>query len=79
MKKLLILACAAIALVACNQPPASMENPTIQTILSRVSVREFTGEKISEAQIDTLLRAAMLYGTKSVFACKIQVYQRKVG
>ena len=59
MKKLLILACAAIALVACNQPPASMENPTIQTIMTRVSVREFTGEKISEAQIDTLLRAAM--------------------
>ena len=59
MKKLLILACAAIALLACNQPPASMENPTIQTIMTRVSVREFTGEKISEAQIDTLLRAAM--------------------
>ena len=27
--------------------------------MTRVSVREFTGEKISEAQIDTLLRAAM--------------------
>jgi nitroreductase len=59
MKKLLILACAAFALLACNQQPASMENQTIQTIMSRVSVREFTGEKISEAQIDTLLRAAM--------------------
>ena len=59
MKKLLILACAAIVLLACNQQPASMENPTIQTIMTRVSVREFTGEKISEAQIDTLLRAAM--------------------
>ena len=36
-----------------------MENQAIKTILTRVSVREFTGEKISDAQIDTLLRAAM--------------------
>ena len=36
-----------------------MENQAIQNIMTRVSVREFTGEKISEAQVDTLLRAAM--------------------
>lgn len=36
-----------------------MENQAITNILTRVSVREFTGEKISDAQIDTLLRAAM--------------------
>ncbi len=59
MKKLLILACVAITLLACNQQPQSMENQAINTIMTRVSVREFTGEKISEAQIDTLLRAAM--------------------
>ena len=31
----------------------------LDNIMTRVSVREFTGEKISEAQLDTLLRAAM--------------------
>ena len=34
-------------------------NPAIENIMTRVSVREFTGEKISDAQLDTLLRAAM--------------------
>lgn len=59
MKKLLLFAFAAITLAACNQQPQVMENQAIKNILTRVSVREFTGEKISEAQIDTLLRAAM--------------------
>ena len=36
-----------------------MKNEAIDNIMTRVSVREFTGEKISEAQLDTLLRAAM--------------------
>ena len=59
MKKLILLALAAITLAACNQQPQVMENQAIKNIMTRVSVREFTGEKISEAQIDTLLRAAM--------------------
>ncbi len=59
MKQLTILALSAMLLVACNQPTKVMENPSIQTIYTRVSVREFTGEKISAEQIDTLLRAAM--------------------
>ena len=59
MKKLILLALAAISLAACNQQPTVMENQAIKNIMTRVSVREFTGEKISEAQIDTLLRAAM--------------------
>ena len=59
MKKLILLALAAITLAACNQQPTVMENQAIKNIMTRVSVREFTGEKISEAQIDTLLRAAM--------------------
>ena len=46
-------------LAACTQQPVVMENQAVKTILTRVSVREFTGEKISDAQIDTLLRAAM--------------------
>ena len=59
MKKLILFAFAAITLAACNQQPKVMENQAINNIMTRVSVREFTGEKISEAQIDTLLRAAM--------------------
>ena len=60
MKKLCILACAAMVLAACsNQQPKVMENDAINNIMTRVSVRTFTGEKISDAQLDTLLRAAM--------------------
>jgi len=59
MKKIILFALAAISLAACNQQPKVMENQAITNIMTRVSVREFTGEKISEAQIDTLLRAAM--------------------
>ena len=59
MKKIILFAFAAITLAACNQQTTVMENQAIKNIMTRVSVREFTGEKISEAQIDTLLRAAM--------------------
>lgn len=36
-----------------------MKNEAIENLMTRVSVREFTGEKISAEQIDTLLRAAI--------------------
>lgn len=59
MKKLVIFALAAMVIAGCAKQETSMENQAINNIMTRVSVREFTGEKISEAQIDTLLRAAM--------------------
>lgn len=59
MRKFILFAFALITLTACNKPSKVMDNNTINTILTRVSVREFTGEKISAEQIDTLLRAAM--------------------
>ena len=59
MKKIILLALAAISFAACSNQPKVMENQAINTIMTRVSVREFTGEKISDAQLDTLLRAAM--------------------
>ena len=59
MKKVLTWALAAIVLAGCAKQPKVMENEAINNIMTRVSVREFTGEKISEAQLDTLLRAAM--------------------
>ena len=59
MKKVLTLALTALLVAACTQQPTKMENQVINNIMTRVSVREFTGEKITDAQIDTLLRAAM--------------------
>lgn len=54
-----VLALAAMMLVGCAKQETCMKNQAIENLMTRVSVREFTGEKISEAQIDTLLRAAM--------------------
>lgn len=59
MKRILFAAVCAIAIAACNKPNESMKNEAIENLMTRVSVREFTGEKISAEQIDTLLRAAM--------------------
>lgn len=59
MKNLIIFALTATMLAACSNQPKVMENEAIQNIMTRVSVREFTGEKISETQLETLLRAAM--------------------
>ena len=49
MKKVILLALAVIAFAACSKQPQVMENQAIQNIMTRVSVREFTGEKISDA------------------------------
>ena len=59
MKKVFTFALAALLFAACNQKPVDMSNIAIDNIMTRVSVREFTGEKISAEQIDTLLHAAM--------------------
>ena len=59
MKRIIFAALCAMTLIGCTQQPQSMENPAITNIMTRVSVRQFTGEKISQAQVDTLLRAAM--------------------
>ena len=66
MKKTFIAAMCAVALMACNKQAENMQNEQVnkqeaalETIMTRVSVRQFTGEKISDEQIDILLRAAM--------------------
>lgn len=59
MKRIILATLCAMMLIGCNQQPKTMENQAINNILTRVSVRQFTGEPITEAQVDTLLRAAM--------------------
>ena len=65
MKQTILAALCAIALIACNKPAENMnesvnkQDAVLENILTRVSVRQFTGEKISQGQIDLLLRAAM--------------------
>lgn len=59
MKKLITLALAAMMFAACSNNTNRMKNEAIDNIMTRVSVRQFTGEPISQEQIDTLLRAAM--------------------
>ena len=66
MKKTFIAAMCAVALMACNKQAENMQNEQVnkqeaalENIMTRVSVRHFTGEKIGDEQIDILLRAAM--------------------
>jgi len=63
MKKIVLLTLTAWALLSCGNQSSTpkstpMEN-AINNLMTRVSVRDFTGEKISDQQIETLLRAAM--------------------
>lgn len=50
---------AMMSLVSCNNAPAVTEPTALETIAARYSVRSYTGEKVSQEQIETLLRAAM--------------------
>ena len=59
MKQLFTLALTTVIMAAWTNQPTVMKNEAIENILTRVSVRQFTGDPISEAQLDTLLRAAM--------------------
>lgn len=47
-----------MALISCTQSKQTMQTP-IDNILTRTSVRQFTGEPLSQTQIDTLLQCAM--------------------
>ncbi len=60
MRKIFTIAVAAFMLASCNSNNKTMnDNQTLNTIMTRVSVRQFTTEKPSAEQIDILLRAAM--------------------
>lgn len=60
MKRILTIAIAALAVAACcSAPEQGAEKSALETIMSRKSVRSYTDQPLSEAQIETLLRAAM--------------------
>ena len=49
----------ALGFSSCCSEKTNNMNATVHTILTRKSVRQFTAEPVTEAQIDTLLRCAM--------------------
>ena len=60
MKKVVLFALMAMLIAGCAQKDKSMkEQQVLEVIKTRVSVRQFTGEKISNEQIQTLLECAM--------------------
>ena len=61
MKKTLSIIAMALAIVSCGDKSAtiSREQAALEVINTRVSVRQFTGDKLSDAQIETILRAGM--------------------
>ena len=64
MKKILLIALVGIVLMGCqtnetNNSTNMKQDCVIENIRTRVSVRKFTGEKISDEQIRTLLQCAM--------------------
>ncbi len=63
MKKILIIAASLLVLVGCCSKQESMEQDksavVMENILTRKSVRQFTGDKVSAEQVEQLLRAGM--------------------
>ena len=61
MKKTLFVIAMALAVVSCGTTPAeqSKEQAALEVIKTRVSVRHFTGDKLSGEQIESILRAGM--------------------
>lgn len=61
MKKLIILSVVAMMFAGCKNEASDRirQEAVLNAIQTRVSVRQFTGEKITNEQINTLLRCAM--------------------
>ena len=61
MKNIISILILIFAITACteNTPTISRRDAAIDVITSRVSIRKFTGEKISEQQIDTIVRVGL--------------------
>lgn len=48
-----------LAMVSCKQPAPETANAALDNIFARKSVRSYTSEAVSDADIETMLRAAM--------------------
>ena len=60
MKRLIIAAAAAILVAACaQQPQTPQQQSALDVIMTRTSVRSFTGEAIPQEQLETILKAGM--------------------
>ena len=62
MKKMMLMGALVAALVvaaACGKEAQPAQKSALEVIKARTSIRSFTGEKLSEEQINTLLDAAM--------------------
>lgn len=59
MKKILFILTISIAMISCNNSVADKQQAALDNIYTRVSVRQFTGEKLSQEQITTILKAGM--------------------
>ena len=59
IKRILPLLAAAVLAGCAGSAPAPKADAVMENILSRKSVRSYTDQKLTDAQIETLLRAAM--------------------
>ena len=50
---------AVVCAAACGQAPASSEPSALDVIMNRKSVRSYTDQAVTEAQVETILKAAM--------------------
>lgn len=58
--KILAVLTVLLMFTSCSDAPSvNVEEVVLQNILSRKSVRNYTGEKVSDEQVNTLLKAAM--------------------
>lgn len=59
MKKYIYLATLCLVMAGCTQTTQTTMNSAVDNIMTRTSIRQFTAEPVTQAQIDTLLRCAM--------------------
>ncbi|MDR0581797.1 MAG: nitroreductase family protein [Prevotellaceae bacterium] len=60
VKIMALIVVTALSSMACNrQPSGEVSNPTLETILNRKSVRDYSAKEIPEEALNNLLKAAM--------------------